>query len=239
MEFYLPNDEPELWQLAVRLHVLMCYPDAPADRHQRLCNAIGAQMIAVTLKQVQIDSPEDLNRSRIELAARFPGHDWKARRNISEKFIEHHEQALRVGSIVLAMVSEAATGKYPAFVGRSRQPSRKEIARYLLENKGVVFGEGEGISERGTDAEDILHQFLKAKVKPWYPVAHLAAAFQLTAREDTVRGATMSFDYHDADFFAKILDRAHATAEHIRATSNACGIAKMLVPLDEFDRLRR
>ena len=48
----------------------------------------------------------------------------------------------------------------------------------------------------------------------------------------------MTFDYQDAGFFAGILRHADEVAEHIRATPGAKGIAKKLIPLDAFDRLR-
>jgi hypothetical protein len=216
----------EPWQLAVKLDVLLCCPNASAGRRQTLCDAIGAQMVGVTVEQVRRDFPEELAACIADLSATYPDYIAEARRRISERFRFLRQRAMRVGLIILPLISKAAIGQFPNLVERARQPTLNEVARYVLRTDG-----------RPHD-EDSVHQFLKAEVRPWYRVAQLAVAFQLMAREYADRGAVMSFDYQDTPFFAEVLRRADEAADHIRATPAAKGIASRLVSLREFDCLR-
>ncbi len=76
---------PELWELAVRLDVLTCYPVATDAWRQRRHDAIGSQMVGVTLEHIGQEFPEDLAKGFAELSATFPDYDAEARRRISER----------------------------------------------------------------------------------------------------------------------------------------------------------
>lgn len=122
---------PEFWELAVRVHVLMCYPDAPEARRQRICKAIGRQMVDVTLDDIAHESDKDLPIVVARLSGSFPDYDAGARRGITERFVYQNERVLRVGAIVLALIAKEATGRFPSLAGGNRQPTLNEAARYV------------------------------------------------------------------------------------------------------------
>ena len=132
-------------------------------------------------------------------------YDTRARRRISERFIFQHERAFRAGAAMLPLISK----RRPAdFQFRGSTPAAD------VERDCPLCAGQDG---RPQD-DDQVHQFLKAEVRPWYSVAHLAAAFQLMAREFHGCGSVMSFCYQDAAFFAEVLRRADEVADH---SSNA------------------
>lgn len=195
--------------------MMLAYPDVSQDRMTRLVNAACADQIRVTIA----NDPE----RRDELIQRYPDYDPRKARVGWSKLRQRRDDALLVGTAILPLIKEAATGQSPHVPLSMTQLSIDQIVRYLWPQ---VDGECED-SYFGR-----MHDYEKRKLRRRFPVAHLSAALQLIARERAHNGEANTYDYQDPSFVRDWVTRANAIAEHIKATPALKLMASRLIQID-------
>jgi hypothetical protein len=205
------------FELTVALDVLLCYPYHNDERRRRVGDAICAELVQTTRHAFP-----DLIKS---LQAAFPDYDSAAIRNVSQRMVFQRERALTAGAAFLPHLKEGMTGEMPLYEGKHQRITGKEIAHYLLKQA------------RRSSHPTAVHQFLKSEVRPWYPVMHLAAAFQFHARQRWHRFSSGALDYQDIAFFRNVLRTAHDFEKMIRSMPALSGPASKLVSLSWADPL--
>lgn len=199
------------FEIGVNLDVLLCYPTWSAGRRQNIVNAICAELVAYWI---------ELEPDRTaELVAAYPKYRKSKARGALGSLMERHEKALTFGQAFLPLLKEGATGELPILNGEKRELSISEIARFIWppqENGNEVNYEGR------------LHD-RKKELRNFYPIAHLAAAYQYAARERSATNQPGQLDYQDLEFHRALVTRANEFAGYFRAAQALNAIADQLI----------
>lgn len=210
----LDTTHHEPWEIAARLDMLLAYPNVSATRMTRLVNAACADQIAATIKAF----PEQ----RTELVAKFPNYDPAKNRTERKHITTAREEALRVGSAILPLIEESATGKSSPLPATMNRLSLDQIVPFLWPRKP---------DELESPYFDRMHDVEKRQLRLRFPVAHLAAALQWHAREKWAAGETLSYDYQDLDFLRNWVAKANEIAGYIKSTPGLKTMASRLLDL--------
>lgn len=202
------------FEIGVVLDVQLCYPTWSTDRRRNVVNAICAELIAYWI-ELEPDR-------RAELTVAFPQYQRAKTRASLGSLVERHEIALTFGQAFLPLLKERAIGQLPILNGKNRKLPMSEIARFIWPPR-------EGGDE--INYESRLHD-RKKELRRYYPVAHLAAAFEYAARERSVAKQPAQIDYQDLDFHRRIVGRANQFANYFRAEPALRNIADRLIDIE-------
>lgn len=202
------------FEIGAKLDALLCYATWPADRRQKIADAICGQLLAYSIKA-------EPDRKR-ELELRYPQYRRSKNRTKLGSLPGRREKALRIGAAFLPFLKEPATGELPELHGEHRKLTLTEIVRYLWPERrgGPDFVYEEWLKDREKD------------VRLYRPIAHLAAAYQWIARERSGDQPSASFDYQDLDLHREAVRRANEFAGYFRSSPALKNIAERLIPLE-------
>jgi hypothetical protein len=214
--FYASTSEP--FEIYAQLQALMCFPDETSDGRDRVAKAICADIldqqsemepeIAPTLRDL---FPQYLkSKNRVSLASH--GKRW------GEAFI--------AGAYFLVRVKKEAIGEHPLLNGVAGKVSGRAVVK-------AMFPEREDGLE--IDYDSRLHDIEKHSIRRFYPIAHLAAAYQCAAHVVCPEAEAGNFEVHNLDFHKIVVQLAGAYAECIRATPELANVAEQLIELDWRD----
>ena len=199
------------YEIGAMLDVALCYPKLSADHQFRIANALCAELMAGWL---------ELEPHRVEeLRPLLRGYRQAANRASCATLNERREKAMIAGQSFLPLIKEQALGKLPIVKGKFGRLSRQQIASHIWP---VLRGGFE------VNYESRLHDRKRNDILPWYPVAHLAAAYQFLARHLSGKEEASVFDYQDLELHVLAVMLAAKFADHFRATPGLAGIATKL-----------
>jgi len=202
----------EPWEIGAQLDAILCYPNFSRERQCKIANAICAKLVDgwITLHRDRKKELLPLRKIYTEAAKRVSINTLEKRR----------KKALFAGHIFLPLIKKEATGHLPVLRGEIRDLPLVEIARFLSPPE-------EGGYEENYVTR--LRNYQENNVWPWYPIAHLAAAYQALARLRAKEKDSASFDYQDIDFHKKVVMLCNIFAEYFRASRYTKKIAKNLI----------
>lgn len=203
------------YEIGAQLDALLCYPSFSPERQLRIANAICAKLMRGWIA-LEPERREELQLLRRDYAA-------AANRASLGTLEKRRRQALVAGQSFLPMIKEAATGNLPVLNGIARELSRNEIATYLWSPR-----------EGGHEINYVsrLRDRKENDIWPWYPVAHLAAAYQALARLGAGPDDDVPFDYQDLEFHRRAVMLADAFAEFFMASPQVAKIAANLIRIE-------
>lgn len=202
------------FEIGARLDALLCYPTWPFERQMRIAAAICASVIA---HSIAVDPSR-----KADLLDAFPEYATGHSRTSLETLLKRRDDALNAGFAFLPLLKNAAIGELPILRNRRQELSIDEIARFVWpgEVRGPKFDYG-----------DHLHDRKRHGMRRYYPVAHLAAAYQYVARKRWANELAAAFDYQDLDFHREVVRRANEYAGYFAAMPKWANIANFLVPI--------
>jgi hypothetical protein len=203
----------EPFEIGALLDALLCYPTWSEERQQAVAVAICAEIVGHWAE------------AQPELKAEYPHYKKSAARTSLRSLRKRRDQALEAGLAFLPHLKRAAIGQLPRFEGAERELSFSEVARFLWPPR-------EGGDE--VNYESRIHDLQRA-LRNSYPTAHLAAAYQYIAREQTGRELAAAFDYEDMGLHREAVRRANEFAGYFRATSRLAKIGRRLITLEWRD----
>lgn len=202
------------FEIAARLDALIAEPHVSPKRHADLVRRLCADQIAATI--------EAFPETRAELVASYPQYNPVTVRIQTNELQAKREDAFKVGALVLALVARTAVGRAARLPEQCRSVSLDQMIP-------VLWPRDERVDEEMYLMQ--VHDIERLKVRPRYPVAHLAAAMQWVARERTDNGETLTWDYQDLAFLRDLVARAQTMAMLIRATPGLENMANRLIEL--------
>ena len=199
------------YEIGAMLDVALCYPKLSADHQLRIANALCAELVAGWL---------ELEPHRVEeIRPLLRGYRQVAHRASCAKLNQRREKAMIAGQSFLPLIKERALGELPILNGKSGKLSRQQIASHLWPVPKGGF-EDNYVSR--------LHDRKRNDILPWYPVAHLAAAYQFLARHLSGKEQASGFDYQDLGLHVLAVMLAAKFADYFRATPGLASIATKL-----------
>lgn len=202
------------FEIGARLDALLCYPTWSHQRQRRIADAICASIIG---HSIAVDPSR-----KAELWSAFPAYRVSQSRASLETLSERRDDALFAGVAFLPLLKNAAIGELPILRGRRRELSIAEIARFLW----PPIDQGPE-----SDYEDHVHDRKRHGIRRYYPVAHLAAAYQYVAHERSGDEGAAAFDYQDLAFHREVVRRASEYAGYFSAMPMWANIANALIPV--------
>ena len=214
----LDSKASQPFEIFAQLQALMCFPRETSAGRDRVAGAICADLldqqcelepeIAPTLRA---QFPQYLkSRNRVSLASH--GRRW------GEAFI--------AGKYFLVRVKHSATGEHPVIDGGARRMSGRAVVKAMFSEREEGFE---------VDYESRIHDVEKHSIRVFYPVAHLAAAFQCAAHLILPDGEAGEFQVHNLAFHRALVKLAGGYADCIHATPELANVAEQLVELDWRD----
>ena len=127
------------------------------------------------------------------------------------------------GLSFLPLLKKAAMGELPILRGVMKELSQAEIARFN-------WPPGEQGAE--INYQSRLNDRQRHGLRKYYPVAHLAAAFQYMARERSGTEAAAPLDYQNVGLFRDVVRRANEFAGYFATMPKWQNIASALVHIE-------
>ena len=206
------------FEIGAHLEALVCHPEKNPDARRRLADAIGADLVSQ-----MIDCEPDRAR---ELRSRYPRYKKSLSRASLGTQGKRWDAALTAGVFFLAQIKKAATGEHPILEGVAKPFSGRKLTEVML-----VPDEGGELEQ----FESRLHDALRNDVRRFYPVAHLAAAYQYIARVACGANVAGTFDPEDLDFHRMVVQLSARFAQFIRETPALDGAASKLIDIEWRD----
>ena len=176
---------------------------------------------AMCAAQIEATIKADPTRRR-DLLTLFPLFNPASIRTSTVRFDKCRENALRAGSVFLAMIQQTATGSRPIFEGKEIEPTLD----YLVALKWADVCQA-GDSE--ARFEDKIHSIEHREVRSRYPVAHVCAALAFLAKRGAVEGRIAQYDYRDFAFLREWVALAQDVADILRRAPNCEPIAAAVI----------
>lgn len=205
----------EPFEVGARLDALLCYPTWSFDKQQAIADAICATLVTHAIA-------EEPSRKG-NLWRRFPNYKKSVSRASLATLQDRRDDALVAGLGFLPLLKKAAIGDLPILRGRQKELSVGEIARFLWPPRG---------HGREINYESRLNDRQKHGLRKYYPVAHLAAAFQYIARERSGTEPAAAFDYQDIDLYREVVRRANEYAGYFAVIPRLGNIADALIHIE-------
>lgn len=205
----------EPFEIFAQLQALMCHPLSTQEERNRIAKAICADIV------------DQLCELQPELApfltARFPHYRKSLNRVSLGSQGERWNDGLNAGWYFHVRLHKELTGKHPALNGTPEKVSGRAVVSTMFPAREDGFEE---------NYESRLHDIEKHQIRRYYPVAHLAAAFQSAAHAISPQGLAGEFDIHDLGFLRQVVSVARAYAEYIRRTPKLANVADQLIDLE-------
>jgi len=205
----------EPFEIFAQLQTLMCFPNEPAERRERVANAICADIL-----DQQCDLEPKLAPA---LRAQFPQYNRSKNRVSLASHGRRWGEAFNAGAYFLVRVKHVAVGENPILDGVAGKVSGRAVVKAMFPPR-----------ERGHEIqyESRLHDIEKHSIRLFYPVAHLAAAYQCAAQTVSPGADAGEFQVHNLEFHRIIVQLAGAYADCIRATPELANVADQLIALE-------
>ena len=187
----------------------------PSVTGQAIADAICATIVAYSIA-------EEPSR-KADLWRRFPKYKKSVSRASLATLQDRRDDALTAGLAFLPLLKKAAIGELPIFRGRKGELSRAEIARFMWPSR-----------EQGAEInyDSRLNDRQRHGLRRYYPVAHLAAAFQYIARERSGTEPAAPFDYQDIGLYREVVRLANEYAGYFAAIPRLGNIADALIHIE-------
>ena len=203
----LDNSLLEPFEIGALIDAVLCYSTWPAERVKHVATAICADVVQCWAEK----TPQIRNE--------YPLYKKSLNRTSLRSLHYRREKALNWGLAFLPMLKEAATGDLPILCGRQRSLSEAEIVKFIWP---------EPVAHRDFSYDQWLHGKRK-EFRDYRPIAHLAAAYEYTARERSGPNEAAGFHYEDLDFHRAVIRRTTEFAGYFHSIPALKAIGNRLI----------
>lgn len=205
----------EPFEIGAHLEALLCHPGKTADDRQRIADAVCADIISQKIEAMPAEAAS--------LRSRFPTYRKSVSRASLGSQAKGWDRGFVAGAYFLRQMKDTAL-REQGFAGDWSNPmSGRAIARTMWPANDEGY-------EVNYDSR--LNDTLKHSIRTYYPVAHLAAAYQYLGRIADSEGIVAEFDYEWVGYHRMVVQLADRLAGYIQLTPGMGGVAAKLIKIE-------
>jgi hypothetical protein len=212
----------EPFEIGARLLALLAFP-APGERKRRygIEGALCSEIIARTCD----DQPETADAIRV----RYRRYTKRKQRVSLGSFQKRLNKAMFAGTMALGYLEEGISGQSAKLPTTMPSMSFRNLARHVAQRDGLVD------DLNNSHYEEAIRMFVKRTWHPWYPVLHLASAFQVACRMYSMEAEGMPYDIHNLAAHKAVVAYAQMHAAVICREPQLSKVAEQLVDIEWND----